>query len=66
MSKSKEVKDFIQELRKAGYTVTRTKRGHHKVYDEGRLIHIVPVTPSDRRWMQNARSDIRARGSKPL
>lgn len=66
MSKSKEVRELVKELRQAGYVVVQGKSNHLKVYDDGRLITTLSLSPSDRMWSKRARQDIAKYGSKPL
>jgi hypothetical protein len=44
----------------AGFTVTKTRKNHHRVTNpEGRTVAVFPNTPSDRRAYLNARAVLR-------
>ena len=56
---SKEVKEYMKHLEAQGFECVPTKRNHIKVYLDGKVVTILPSTPSDRRWRKNAERDIR-------
>ncbi len=59
---TKETKQLIKRLEKAGLECRTTKKNHILVYLDGKLIATLPSTPSDRRSILNALSHIRAHG----
>lgn len=58
----KDLKKIVKALRKAGYTVETTKRGHVKVTREDRLVATFSGTPSDWRSLRNTLSVLRRDG----
>lgn len=59
---SKEVKKLLDSVREAGWRVEENK-GHYKCYSpDGNHIVTLAGTPSDRRWLNNARSQFRRAG----
>lgn len=57
---NREVKEFIRELNKRGWFIDRlTGSGHIKIIYPPGGSYILPMTPSDRRWLLNAQGDIR-------
>ncbi|UJE15726.1 HicA-like toxin [Gordonia phage Ligma] len=59
----REVKDLVTRVEVAGGEVRRSKRNSHlKVYLDGRLIGVIPSTPSDHRALKNSISQLRRNG----
>lgn len=58
----KDVGDLIARCRAAGAEVEATAGGHYKVKVDGKVVGGIPGTPSDRRWLANARADLRRAG----
>jgi len=51
---------LLRYLRRRGYTTTRTRSGHWRIYaPDGRLIAITGSTPSDFRALRNLRATVK-------
>lgn len=62
---SKEVKELLKELAEhPGVREITENKGHHKVWpvDISKSVVTIPGTPSDHRWLQNAKRDLRSSG----
>ena len=61
-----DLDQLLRKLRREGYSVTKGRRsGHLKVRNpRGRIVAVTGSTPSDRRSLQNLRSDIRRAEAK--
>lgn len=62
MSRASYIKDMIRRVEEAGGEIRRSRRGHFKVYLEGRLIGSLPSTPGDRRTELNDIAMLRRNG----
>jgi hypothetical protein len=62
MARASYVKEMIRRVEEAGGEIQRSRRGHYKVYLEGRLIGSLPATPSDRRTELNDIAMLRRNG----
>lgn len=59
----KKVQALLQEIEaRPGWATERAKRGHWKIRHEGRLVTVLPVSPSDWRSLKNARAVLRRAG----
>lgn len=55
MSKASEVEDLVRAIKATGTHDVSSVGAHHKVTDSaGTTVYILPKTPSDRRWRDNA------------
>ena len=62
---NKEVRRFVARLNDIpGVEVTQGKT-HLRVMKDGKMVGTLPKTPSDRRWQDNALSDLRRAGITP-
>jgi hypothetical protein len=62
---NKEVRRFVARLNDVpGVEVTQGKT-HLRVMKDGKMVGAIPKTPSDRRWQDNALSDLRRAGITP-
>lgn len=51
----KEVKKYLRWLQQNNFDVKRTRSSHWKVYYGGRLVGVLPSTPSDHRSVTNTK-----------
>lgn len=58
-------RDLVRKLRKQGFDIEHTRRGHLKVSRDGGPFVIMPSTPSEYRGMKNAESLLKKIGYKP-
>lgn len=59
----KEVAKILGELDRQGFTAKMGGSGHWKIYNpQGRLITVLPATPSDHRGLRNAIAVLRRAG----
>lgn len=59
---NRDITQLIKELEAQGFTVKRTKRGHHQVTKDAVYVTTLPGTPSDRRAIANAIAAARRAG----
>jgi hypothetical protein len=54
-SATKDVDDLVRAIRATGTHNVQSNGAHHKVLDgAGHTVYVLPKTPSDRRWRENA------------
>lgn len=60
----KRVKALIRELTQAGWSHRKTGKGHNKLTNPatGKSV-VISESPSDGRWYENAKADIRRAGN---
>ena len=55
MSATKDVEDLVRAIKATGTHDVKSNGAHHKVIDgAGHTIYVLPRSPSDRRWRENA------------
>lgn len=59
---TKDVRQLIVQLEKAGCTVTLSRNSHVKVFHRGRLVTVMSSSPSDARTLRNTRAALRREG----
>jgi hypothetical protein len=60
MSGSSDARRFARELRAEGYSVIQSQKAYIvRSLATGRMVASFSITPSDGRWIKNAKSDIR-------
>ena len=59
----KAVKQLVRRLRHAGFEVTQGS-AHFKVKQNGKVVAILPLSPSDHRWKKNFDAAMRQRRKK--
>lgn len=60
---SREIDSLVKELRKQGWTCTKTKRSHWRLASPTGGLTFCPSTPSDHRSIANTRADVRRLGA---
>lgn len=61
-----EVRELVRDLERQGWRVEARKGGHLVAYSpDGKTMVTLPSTPGDRRWRQNAISQLRRGGYDP-
>jgi predicted RNA binding protein YcfA (HicA-like mRNA interferase family) len=57
-------KQLIKSLEAQGFEVVKSKRrGHFKVYQDGKMVTVFPATTRNRRGMENLRATLRRLGA---
>lgn len=62
---NKDVRKLIQSLTVIDGVTVEVNGSHAKVYKDGKMVSVLPKTPSDHRWRDNALRDLRANGITP-
>lgn len=62
MAGASETNKLIRKIRKAGWTVCKTKKAHWKVTSPSGESVVLPSTPSEYRSMRNTRALLRRAG----
>lgn len=57
-----EIKELLGKLEKQGCTIVRTRRGHYKVFLDGKWITTLAGTPSDWRSLRNSLAPLKRAG----
>lgn len=65
MASSKEVDQLRKKLQLQKFTERRTSRGHYQIRKGGRVVTVLPGTPSDHRTLKNCIADLRREGFQP-
>lgn len=60
--KQSEWKQLHKKLEQLGCTVRRAGSGHWKVYQEGRMVLVLPSSASDHRSIRNAQALLKRLG----
>lgn len=58
----KDLRKIVKELKRQGFEVRPTKRGHLAVYHDGELVTTFAGTPSDHRSTLNALAPLKRAG----
>jgi predicted RNA binding protein YcfA (HicA-like mRNA interferase family) len=61
---NKDMKEIVRQLRKQGWDVSPTRNGHFRARSPNGSVYTLPHSPSDRRSVKNARSDLRRLGAE--
>lgn len=60
---NKDVQQVTRALRKQGWHIGRTRKGHMKLTSPLGRVVVTPSTPSDRRAVLNMRAQLRKEGA---